>query len=199
VINYSRLAIPLIAIFAIGGVISFLLAYSFYPEKHENVTVDGKCYELLDSAHNEYQNLAARKEIEILRLQLNKVEPKDAMIPIIFSGMDSDIKQFKNSYPLIVTSEQKVKYYPYNDGSVVTANISKSELQNIVGNLTLRDVYPSSKTVAGSIGIEPNNYITPADAKDISNKLDEFMSNGTRGIIANSDDAKSAYCRTGVF
>lgn len=198
-INYGRLAIPLIAILAVGGVISFLLAYSFYPEKHENVTVDGKCYELLDSAHNQYQNLAARKEIEILRLQLSKVESKDAMIPIIFSGMDSDIEQFKHSYPLIVTSEQKVKYYPYNDGSVVTANISKSELQNIVGNLTLKDVYPSSKTVAGSIGIEPNNYITLDEQKDISTKLDKFMSSGTRQIIASSDSAKSAYCRTGVF
>ena len=31
-------------------------------------------------------NLAARKDIETLRLQLSKVEPKDAIIPIIFSG-----------------------------------------------------------------------------------------------------------------
>jgi hypothetical protein len=40
------------------------------------------------------------------------------------------------------------------------------------------DVYPSAKTVAGSIGIEPNNYITSAEGKDISIKSKEFMSNG---------------------
>jgi hypothetical protein len=34
---------PAILILAVGGVISFFLAYNFYPEKHENVTVDGRC------------------------------------------------------------------------------------------------------------------------------------------------------------
>ena len=43
-------------------------------------------------------NLGARKDIETLRLQLNKVEPKDAIIPIIFSGKDSDIENFKSKY-----------------------------------------------------------------------------------------------------
>ena len=198
-LDITRLAVPAIAILAIGGVISFLLAYSFYPEKHENVTIDGKCYELLDAAHEQYVNLAARKDIETLRLQLSKVEPKDAIIPIIFSGKDSDIEHFKHKYPLMVTSQHKVKYFPNIDASVITANITKNELQNIAGNLTLKDVYPSAKTISGSIGIEPNNYITSAEGKDISTKSKEFMSNGIREIIANSDGAKSAYCRTGVY
>jgi hypothetical protein len=198
-LDITRLAVPAIAILAIGGVISFLLAYSFYPEKHENVTIDGKCYELLDAAHEQYVNLAARKDIETLRLQLSKVEPKDAIIPIIFSGKDSDIERFKHKYPLMVTSQHKVKYFPNIDASVITANITKNELQNIAGNLTLKDVYPSAKTISGSIGIEPNNYITSAEGKDISTKSKEFMSNGIREIIANSDGARSAYCRTGVY
>jgi hypothetical protein len=195
----TRLAVSIIVILAIGGAISFVLAYSFYPEKHENVTVDGKCYELLDAAHEEYVKLAARKDIETLKLQLSKVEPKYAMVSIIFSGRNSDIEQFRHSYQLTETSQQKVKYYPNTDASVVTANISKSELQNIIGNLTLKDVYPSAKTVAGSIGIQPNNYITSAEGKDISIKSNEFMSNGIRQIIDNSYSAKSAYCRTGVY
>ena len=198
-LDITRLAVPAIAILAIGGVISFLLAYSFYPEKHENVTVDGKCYELLDTAHEQYVNLAARKDIVTLRLQLSKVEPKDVIIPIILSGKDSDIEHFKHKYPLMVTSQHKVKYFPNIDASVVTANIAKNELQNIAGNLTVKDVYPSAKTIAGSIGIEPNNYITSAEGKDISLKSNEFMSNGIREIIANSDGVKSAYCRTGVY
>jgi hypothetical protein len=197
-IDYGRLAIPAIFILAVGGVISFLLAYNFYPEKHENVTVDGKCYELLNAAHKQYVNLAASRDIETLRLQLSKVEPKDAIIPIIFSGKDTDIEQFKHKYPLTITSQNKVKYFPNIDASVVTANISKTELQNIVDNLTLKDVYPLSKTVAGRIGIEPNKYITSAEGKDISIKSKAFMSNGVREIISNSDGVKPAYCRTGV-
>ncbi len=63
-LDITRLAVPAIAILAIGGVISFLLAYSFYPEKHENVTVDDRCYELLGTAHEQYVNLAARRDIE---------------------------------------------------------------------------------------------------------------------------------------
>lgn len=141
-ITYSRLAIPAIAILAIGGVISFLLAYNFCPEKHENVTIDGKCYELLGEAHKQYVNLAARKDIETLRLQLSKVEPKDAIIHIIFSGKDSDIEYFKHKHLLMVTSQQKEIYFPNIDASVITANIPKNELQNIVDNLTLKDVYP---------------------------------------------------------
>jgi len=198
-LDITRLAVPAIAILAIGGVISFLLAYSFYPEKHENVTVDGKCYELLGAAHEQYVNLAARRDIETLRLQLSKVEPKDAIIPIILSGRDSDIEHLRHSYQLNVTSQQKVKYYPNIDASVVTANIAKNQLQNIAGNLTLKDVYPSAKTISGSIGIEPNNYITSAEGMDISVKSKEFMSNGIKEIIANSDGVKSAYCRTGVY
>jgi hypothetical protein len=197
-LDATKLAVSIIAILAIGGAISFVLAYSFYPEKHENVTVDGKCYELLDAAHEQYVKLAARKDIETLKLQLSKVEPTDAIIPIIFSGRNSDIEHFRDSYQLTETSKQKVKYYPNIDASLVTANISKKELQNIAGNLTLKDVYPSAKTVAGSIGIEPNNFITSAEGRDISIKSNEFMSSGIRQIIANSDGAKSAYCRTGV-
>jgi hypothetical protein len=197
-INYSRLAIPVIAILAVGGVISFLLAYNLYPEKHVNVTIDGMCYELLDDAHQQYVNLAAKNDIEKLRLQLSKVEQKDASIPIIFTGRDSDIADFRNRYQLSVTSQQKVKYFPNIDASVGTANISKNELANILGNLTLNDVYPSAKTVAGSVGIELNNYITPAEGKDVSIKLNEYMNNGIREIIANSSGVKSAECRTGV-
>jgi hypothetical protein len=198
-VNISTLTIPAIAILAIGGVISFLLSYSFYPEKHENVNIDGKCYELLGAAHQQYVNLAARRDIETLRLQLSKVEPIDASLPIIFSGRDSDIDTFKYRYQLVITSQQSVKYYPNTDASIVTAIIPKIELQGIAENLTLSDVYPSAKTVAGSVGIEPNSYLTKEEGKDISIKLNEFMTNGIREIVANSDGVKSAECRNNMY
>lgn len=198
-VNISTLAIPAIAILAIGGVVSFLLAYSFYPEKHENVNIDGKCYELLGAAHQQFVNLAARRDIETLRLQLSKVEPNDARLPIIFSGRDSDIDSFKYRYQLVITSQQSVKYFPNIDASIVTATIPKIELQGIVENLTLSDVYPSAKTVAGSVGIEPNSYLTIEEGKDISIKLNEFMTNGIREIVANSDGVESAECRNNMY
>ncbi|MGH9976423.1 MAG: hypothetical protein ACRD8Z_11380, partial [Nitrososphaeraceae archaeon] len=52
-----RLAIPIIIILTIGGIISFFLAYSFYPKKNVNVNVDGLCFELVGSAFNQYTNL----------------------------------------------------------------------------------------------------------------------------------------------
>jgi hypothetical protein len=127
------------------------------------------------------------------------VKSSDASLPIIFSGEDSDIDSFKHRYHIVVTSQQRVKYYPNIDASIVTAMIPKIELQGIAENLSLSDVYPSSKTVAGSVGIEPNSYLTLEDGKDVSIKLDEFMTNGIREIVANSDGVKSAECRNNMY
>ena len=42
----------------------------------------------------------------------------------------------------LIYLKYKVKYFPIIDACVVTANISKNELENIVDNLTLKEVYP---------------------------------------------------------
>jgi uncharacterized membrane protein len=47
-LSFSQLAIPGILVLLVGGTIGFLLAFNYYPEKHVNVNVDGRCYELLD-------------------------------------------------------------------------------------------------------------------------------------------------------
>ena len=73
-------------------------------------------------------NLAARKDIETVRLQLSKVEPKDAIIPI-FSGNDSRIEDFKSKYLLMASSQHKVKYFPNIDASVVTAIFPKKNFK----------------------------------------------------------------------
>jgi hypothetical protein len=189
----------MIMVLVVGGVSSFLLVYSFYPEKHENVNIDGKCYELIGVAHQKFMNLAENKEIETLILQLSKVEPNNVSIPIIFNGIDSEIKSFMSGYHLIVTSYQKVNYYPDIDGRVVYANIPKTDLERIVNNLSYFDVNPSAKTVERSIGIEPNKYITLEELKEVSAKLTEFMDNGIRRIIASSEGVKSAECRNNMY
>ena len=194
-VNFSTVAIPIIGVLIIGGVISFFVVYSNYPEKHENTNIDGKCYELVGMAHQKFRNLTAETQLMKMILQTSKIEPNDASIPILFNGNDSEIESFMNRHHLMITSRQIVLYFPDIKGSVVTANIPKVELQRIVDNLTIFDVLPSTKSIVGSIGIQPNKYITSDEVKDVSSIVDNFMTNGLREIISSSDGVKPAECR----
>ena len=194
-VNYGFIAIPVIAILAIGGLISFFIVFSFYPEKHENVRIDGKCYELVGAAHEKITSLTAEMKITKMLLPVSNIESKNAIIPIIFNGQDSETKNFIDEYNLAVTSNQKVIYFPNINGSVVTANITKTDLQSIVGNLSISDVIPSSKSVAGSVGIQPNKYITHDEDKDVSLLLDKIQKSRLMDIVSNSDGVSHAECR----
>jgi hypothetical protein len=203
-IDYYKFAIPVIVVVIIGGMISGLMAYNFYPEKHVNVNIDdGKCYELLDSANVEYQNLAAKNKIEILKLQLDAInsEKEQAVIlPVIFSGTQAGILDFTDKYNMInIISDTPISDNSNVDKRIVKATITKSEFQRIVNDLTLKDVKPLSETVAGSIGLQPNTYITPAEGKQISLSSNDFMREGIHEIVeSNYDGVKSAECRTKI-
>jgi hypothetical protein len=203
-IDYYKFAIPVIVVVIIGGMISGLMAYNFYPEKHVNVNIDdGKCYELLDSANVKYQNLAAKNKIEILKLQLDAInsEKEQAVIlPVIFSGTQAGISDFTDKYNMInIISDTPISDNSNVDKRIVKATITKSEFQRIVNDLTLKDVKPLSETVAGSIGLQPNTYITPAEGKQISLSSNEFMREGIHEIVeSNYDGVKSAECRTKI-
>jgi hypothetical protein len=194
-INYGLIAIPLIAMLVIGGVITFFIVFSLYPEKHENVSIDGKCYELVGAAHEKITKLSAEMKITKMLLQISKIKSQNAVIPIIFNGNDSEAKNFIDKYDLDVTSNQKVIYFPNINGSVVTANVTKTDLQNIVGNLSVPDVIPSSKSVVGSIGIQPNKYISYDDDKDVSSLVDKIQKSRLMDIVHNSDGVTPAECR----
>ena len=195
-VDYHKLAIPAIAIFAIGGIISFLLAYNFYPEKHVNVNIGGKCYELLHAAYRKYQDLAAKNEIEILKLQLNAIGTEEAILPVTFSGRQEDINNFKNKYDINIISDEPISNNTNVDKRIVQATISKSNFQRIVNDLTLKDVNPLTRTVAGSIGLQPNSYITPEEGKKIALDSTQFLRKGIQGIIVSKDGVKSAECRS---
>jgi hypothetical protein len=203
-IDYYKFAIPVIVVVIIGGMISGIMAYNFYPEKHVNVNIDdGKCYELLDSANVKYQNLAAKNKIEILKLQLDAInsEKEQAVIlPVIFSGTQAGISDFTDKYNMInIISDTPISDISNVDKRIVKATITKSEFQRIVNDLTLKDVKPLSETVAGSIGLQPNTYITPAEGKQISLSSNEFMREGIHEIVeSNYDGVKSAECRTKI-
>ena len=204
-IDYYKFAIPAIVVVVIGGMISGLMAYNFYPEKHVNVNIgDDKCYELLDLANLKYQNLAAKNEIEILKLQLNAIksekEEQAVVLPVTFSGTQAEISGFKDKYNIInIISDTPISDNSNVDKRIVKATISKSEFQRIVNDLTLKDVKPLSKTVAGSIGLQPNTYITPAEGKQISLNSNNFMREGIHEIVESKyDGVKPAECRTKI-
>jgi hypothetical protein len=194
-IDYHKLAIPAIAILTAGGIISFLLAYNFYPEKHINVNIDAKCYELVDSAYRKYQDLAARNEIEILKLQLDAIETEQATLPVTFTGRQSDILNFKNKYDINIISDNAISDETSVDKRIVKATVTKNELKKIVNDLSVKDVIPLSKTVAGSIGLQPNLYITPEEGKIISLKSTQFLSKGIQEIINSKEGVRPAECR----
>src|SRR5574339_535506 len=112
-INYTTLALPIIAILAIGGVIGVFIMYAYYAVKYEKMV-----------------------------LQISKVEPSNARIPITFNGKNSEVNNFINIYNLTVTTNQKVMYFPKINGSVVTADITKPDLLKIIEHLSLCDVFP---------------------------------------------------------
>jgi hypothetical protein len=197
-INYHKLAIPAIAIFAAGGIISFLLAYNFYPEKHANVNIGGKCYELLDSAYTKYQDLAANNKIEILKLQLDAIETEQAILPVTFSGRQSDIMEFKNKYDINIISDKAISEDISVDKRIVRATITKDELKKVVNDLAVKDVNPLSRTVAGSIGLQPTSYIIPEEGKKISLNSTQFLRKGIQEIINTQDGVKPAECRNSV-
>lgn len=195
--DYRKLSLPAVIIFVIGGVISFLLAFNFYPEKHVNVNIDGKCYELLDKANIQYQNLAASNRLLVLKMQIDYIESADAKIPIIFSGYEERINEFLKIHPFQIIEKQNItnSVNPSLNKSIVKAIVSKNELSNLINNSKISDFYQYSNSIIGSIGIQSTQYFTLEEGKAVSNKSKELMYNGLKEIIESKERVKSAECR----
>jgi hypothetical protein len=194
-LSFSQLAIPGILVLLVGGTIGFLLAFNYYPEKHVNVNVDGRCYELLDAANEKHKILRAQNEINIKKLQLNMIEYSDASLPVTFSGFKENVDDFIKQYNIRnIISVQKVSDNPTFDKYIIKATLSKNELQKIVNDLTLTDYYPTL-SVRGGVGLGPNKYISSEERKVISAESKDFMENGIKDIVESNVGIKSAECR----
>jgi hypothetical protein len=194
-LSLYKLAIPGIVTLLAIGTAGFLLAFSYYPEKHVNVDIDGKCYELLDTANEKHKILRAQNEINIKQIQLNMIEHSDASLPVVFSGFKEDVDDFIKQYNLRnIISVQKVSDNPTFDKYIIKATLSKNELQKIVNDLTLTDFYPTL-SVRGGVGLGPNKYISSEEGKVISAESKGFMENGIKDIVESNVGIKSAECR----
>ena len=197
-LNLYKLAFPgIVALLAVGTA-GFLLAFSYYPEKHVNVDIDGKCYELLDVSNEKHKILRAENEINIKQMQLNMIEHSNTSLPIVFSGFKDSVDDFIKQYNIRnILSVQKVSDNPTFDKFIIKATLSKNELQKIVNDLTISDFYPML-SVKGSVGLGPNKYISTEEGKVISAESKKFMQNGIKNIVESNievEGIKLAECR----
>ena len=204
-VNFRALAIPAIIVLLVGGTISFFMAFSFYPEKHVNVKINGECYELLDSAYMKYKKLQAEKELLIFRLQANAIGSPNTIIPVIFSGTGEEVDDFVNRYNIKIITSQKIgANNNYIDKYIVKATMTKQDFERIINDLTIKDLDPLTKSISESIGLQPNSYITEQEGEKISLYSKDFMRNGIQQIIdasnASSDyeGVKQAECSTKI-
>jgi hypothetical protein len=181
------------------------MAFSFYPEKHVNVKINGECYEFLDNAYAKYKKLQAEKELLIFRLQVNAIGSPGTIIPVIFSGTGEEVNDFVNRYDIKITTSQQIgANNNYIDKYIVKATMTKQDFERIINDLTIKDLDPLTKSISGSIGLQPNSYITEQEGKQILLYSKDFMRNGIQQIIdasnANSDydGVKQAECRTKI-
>ncbi|HJU58827.1 MAG TPA: hypothetical protein VJ583_03705 [Nitrososphaeraceae archaeon] len=195
-LTFDKLAFPGILVLLAVGTVGFLLAFTYYPEKHVNVDINGTCYELLDSSNEKHKILRAENEINVRQMQLNMIEYGDASLPVTFSGFKENVDAFIKQYNIRnIISTQKVSDNPTFDKFIIKATVSKNELQKIVNDLTLSDFYPTL-SVKGSVGLGPNQYISSEERKTISTKSKEFMQNGIKNIVESSvGGVKLAECR----
>ena len=195
VLSFSKLAFPGIIILLIGGTIGFLLAFNYYPEKHVNVNVNGRCYELLDESNEKYKILGAQNEINMRKIQLNMIEYDNASLLVTFSGFKENVDDFIKQYNIRnIISMQKVSENPTFDKFIVKATLSKNELQKIVNDLKVSDFYPTL-SIRGSVGLGSNQYISNEERKVISTESKEFMENGIKDIVESNVGIKPAECR----
>jgi hypothetical protein len=197
-LNFYKLVFPGILVLLVVGTVGFLLAYSYYPEKHVNVDIDGTCYELLDASNEKHKILSAENQINVKKMQLNMIEYGDASLPIVFSGFKENIDDFIKYYNMEnITSVQKVSDNPTFDKFIIKATLSKNELQEIVNDLTISDFYPTV-SVKGSVGLGPNKYISSEEGKIISTESKDFMQKGIKNIVESNTEVggvKLAECR----
>jgi len=194
-LSFYKVAFPGILALLVIGTIGFLLAFSYYPEKHVNVDIDGRCYELLDASNEKHKILRAENEINVKKMQLNMVEYVDASLPVTFSGFKENVDDFIKQYNIKnIVSVQKVSDNPTFDKFIIKATLSKQELQKIVHDLTLSDFYPTL-SVKGSVGLGPNKYISSDEGKIISAESKGFMENGIKKIVESNNGIKEAECR----
>lgn len=177
----------------------FLAAYSFYPEKHLNVNIDGRCFEFLGSAFSDYENLEFDNEILTKVLQTNAIGNSANMVPVSYVGPELQIEKFIKDYPVEVTD-----YYNQQgsnlvaDKIVIKGKMKNSDIITYLGDIIKTKENVNSRHSLYNFGILPNKYITSSEGSEISKTTDLFMQNGLKTISTNDNGVNNAECRTKI-
>jgi hypothetical protein len=190
-VSISNIVIPSVCVLIVAGILSFFVVYGFYPEKHVNVNLYGVCYELVGPAYQKYTDLAAQKELTMLRLQSYAIKSPDLSIPIVFTGSKEQITSFVNKYTnglYVVSNEGMDPGFANIDMQIVKAIVTKPTLQRITNDLTIDDFNPLKKTVGGSIGLQSTSDISSAQEEKIMTYVDQIVQNGVKRIISDGEN-----------
>ncbi len=198
-INSQKIVIPGIIIALIGGTIMLGLAFSYYPEKHVNINLDGRCYELLDAAYVKYKELEAQRENEIKKLQVQAIGDPKIMVPISLSGTEKEVNDFINQNDVSVSSRQILGNNSSIYKIIIKGTVSNGILERIINSSLLENNGANhTQTIAFGLGIQPNPYITQAESQQITKNIQDIMLNRVKEIIAEKEGVKEAECRSKI-
>ncbi|MDP8906617.1 MAG: hypothetical protein M3M88_03755 [Thermoproteota archaeon] len=196
-VSSQKIVVPGIITALIGGTIMLLLAFSFYPEKHVNINLNGRCYELLDEAYAKYKDLEVQRENEIKRLQVQAIGDPAIMVPISFSGTERQVNDFINQNDVDVSSRQLLGNNSSIDKTIVKGTMSNGNLERIINSSNVENNGANhTQTIAFGLGIQPNPYITPSESQQITKNIYDIMLNRVKEIIAEKEGVKEAECRS---
>lgn len=196
-VSSQKIIVPGIITALIGGTIMLLLAFSFYPEKHVNINLNGRCYELLDVAYAKYKDLEVQRENEIKRLQVQAIGDPAIMVPISFSGTERQVNDFINQNDVDVSSRQLLGNNSSIDKTIVKGTMSNGNLERIINSSIVENNGANhTQTIAFGLGIQPNPYITPSESQQITKNIYDIMLNRVKEIIAEKEGVKEAECRS---
>lgn len=183
----------------IGGVLLFLAAYNFYPHKNVNINLNGDCYEFLGNAYSMYKNLENIKEKELLKLQIQAIESPDVLIPIAFSGSQSQVNTLIDTSKITVTSKQILGDNQTSIDKVIVKGVAKlSFLKEYYDDWDINATNDRISQNGPKIGILPNEFISAHESANIKSQMDKLMIQGIKEILATKDGIKATECRSAI-
>lgn len=177
----------------------FFAAYSYYPEKHLNVNLNGQCYEFVDSAFNEYEKLTFEKEIMIKTLQTEAIGDLSLEIPITFTGTNIQVDNFLKANSVKVTDYYEQGHPSTALGKVmIKGTMSNSEIVEFLDKINKNITDINARENLYSFGIQPNIHISNEEGHEIGQRMNNFMKNGLTSISDNENGVKNTECRTKI-
>jgi hypothetical protein len=197
--NLQIIIVPGIIVGLIGGILLFLAAYNFYPHKNININLNGDCYEFLGNAYTMYKKLENMKEKELLRMQIQAIQSPDVLIPIAFSGSQSQVDSLIDTGEINVTNEQTLGDNQTSVDKIIVKGLAKlGFLENYYDHWNIDSTKDPGAQSSLKIGILPNKLISAQESLSIKSEMDKLMVKGIKEILSTKDGVKSTECRSAI-